>query len=90
MFVSGATAVATVDDTPVNLITLSGKNRSLFIVNEGTVAGFFSIDGTNWARIPAGPSSIGPFPIIDYPQVTVQIKRVATLSNMTGVWAFTN
>lgn len=88
---SGETAIGTAGDTPVNLITVSGRNRNLFIVNEGTTPGFFSLNNftTPGNRIPAS-SSIGPYPIIDGAQITVQIKRVPSGSDMTGVWAFTN
>ncbi len=93
MLTSGLTAISTSSDTAVDLIVDTVSNntvgRSAFIINEGSVAGFFSLDGVNWARLPAGPSAVGPLLFNYAGTVHIQAKRVASGSNLTGLWAFT-
>jgi hypothetical protein len=90
MKTSGATAKATTADTAVELISATTTGRPftwLSIINEGSVAGFFSIDGgTTWARLPAGPSAVS-IPV-GVKSLAVQIKRVAGGTNLSGVWGF--
>lgn len=90
MISSGTTAIATASDTAVTLLTINQTVRRITIINEGSVAGFFSIDsGTVWARLPAGPSSV----TIEVPETpitnrTVQIKRESGGSNVEDVYGF--
>lgn len=91
MISSGATAVATTDDTPV-IVKDFGANtmREVTIINEGSVAGFFCLNGNSsvaadWSRLPAGPSSI-TIRLAD--KVNLYVKRVPSGSNVTGVWAW--
>jgi hypothetical protein len=84
---SGTTAIATTSDTPVQALTITGWVNNVVIQNEGTIAGFASVDGgTTWIRLPAGPCDLtlhGPFQ-----SPSVQVKRVAAGSNLTGIWAY--
>ena len=90
---SGLTAIATTSDTPVDLITaaqlkdLAPRNPvCVVIINEGAVAGFISLDGgTSWPyRLPA-TAAITIDRLVDVSGI--QVKRVASGSNVTGVWA---
>lgn len=91
MYSSGTTAVATSNDTAVSLITIpagASYNR-LVIINEGTVAGFYSIDGGNtWARLPAGVAGT-PYRVecLDRSSTSPQVKRIASGSNLASVYA---
>lgn len=86
---SGLTGGATTDDSAVELIAYSalrGTERNASIVNEGTVAGFFSLDGkVTWDRLPA---------LYEVPRLnrqkrvhSVWIKRIASGSNLSSVFA---
>ena len=89
MISSGTTAKATTDDTSVVLLAKADMprkaNLTIRIVNEGAVAGFYSVDGgAAWARLPA--SSI----VEDQSQEvngSLLMKRVASGSNLSGVYA---
>jgi photosystem II stability/assembly factor-like uncharacterized protein len=87
---SGETAIATTSDTAVTALAADTSQAYLtevFIINEGTTPGFFSIDGgTTWARLPAGPSSVR----IALRQIYqgVKVKRVAGGSNLSGVYVW--
>ena len=87
---SGTSAVATSGDAAVNVVTVVQVTH-LVIVNEGTAKGFFSIDGgTTWFYLPAGsasaPSSVSVNTYLA--NVTIQVKRVASGTDLSGVYAF--
>lgn len=87
---SGETAKATTDDTAVEVIAAQSKGsqpyRHCRIVNEGAVAGFYSIDGgTTWERLPA--SSYLTDDGVYIMNKALQIKRVAGGSDLSGVYA---
>lgn len=84
---SGETPVSTTSDAPVTLLTANttGIKRSVTIINEGSVAGFFSFDGATWARLPA--SSTQTFDNVHCTQA-VQVKRTSGGANLTGLYAF--
>lgn len=88
MFSNGTTAIATTDDTAVSVFTSSSGYlvNQLTVINEGGVAGFFSDDGgTTWARLPA--TSSVTIKITPPKAVDVKVKRVASGSNLSGVYA---
>jgi len=89
MLSSGTTAIATTDNSAVTLLAASETlHNHLTIINEGGVAGFFSIDGgTTWFRLPAGPSSISMDDVHLFDQA-VTVKRITDGSNLSGVYAF--
>lgn len=92
MLDSGTTAIATSSDTAETVIANSSGviiRHGVTVINEGAVAGFFSINnGNNWFRLPAGPASVTleidklPFAPV------VKVKRIASGSDVTGVYAF--
>lgn len=89
MLSSGTTAKATVSDTAVVLITAddstSGRCNRATIVNEGSVAGFWSPDaGTTWARLPANTA----FQVKWFGRSNLTAKRVASGSDLAGIWAW--
>jgi hypothetical protein len=88
---SGETAISTSSDAEVTVLTLTqGGYTEVVITNEGTVAGFVSIDnGSTWMRLPAGPSS-RTFSVRGMLRMVVKVKRVASGSNLTGIWADAN
>jgi hypothetical protein len=96
MLSSGTTAQATTSDTAVTVIAASDAkiNRVTFI-NEGTVAGFGSPDaGVTWVRIPAAAAATSPISVtVDFREspkknAGIQIKRIASGSNMSGVYVY--
>jgi len=88
MVSSGTTAKATDGNDAVTLLPISsnGQEWDLTILNEGSVAGYFSVDaGTTWLRLPAGPASItGRYTITG----DVQIKRIEDGTDLAGVWGW--
>lgn len=89
MISSGVTATATSGDTAVTLFDCAGTAVfRVTVVNEGGVAGFFSIDGgTTWARLPATSSVTVPIP--EKPRsIICKVKRIAGGSNLSGVYGF--
>jgi hypothetical protein len=96
MLSSGTTAQATTSDTAVTVIAASDAkiNRVTFI-NEGTVAGFGSIDGVSHgcaSPLPPQPPrpSRSPIDFRESPKKNpgIQIKRIASGSNMSGVYVY--
>ncbi len=87
---SDTTAVATVSDAAVTLVAGVGPGRGyryIAVINEGAVAGFFSIDGgTRWARLPASGSVF--LSNIQTAGEVVKIKREPGGSNLSGVYGF--
>lgn len=94
---SGTTAIATTSASNATLIAADATitiNR-VTVINEGTVAGFFSSDnGTNWVRIPAAAAATSPVSVTDdfreNPRKLaygVLIKRDGG-SNMAAVWGY--
>ena len=85
---SGETAKATTDDNPITLIDATDQETigHLTIINEGGVAGFFSVDGgETWLRLPAnGARSLDGLQVFNQ---AIQAKRVAGGSNLSGVYA---
>ena len=86
MISSGTTAIATsgagaVTAAAATLTTI----RRLTIINEGSEAGFFLIEGTTWCRLPA-TSTVNLEPNAALP-VGVQVKRQAS-TNLSGVYVF--
>ena len=87
-FSSGETALATTTDAPVNAIVrpVNGffkSMKNLMVVNEGAAAGFVTIDGETWIRVPAQETIILRSMLIT---ATVQIKRPAGGTDMSGVF----
>ena len=86
---SGLTAQVTTTDTAIELVAAvpDAEVTGVCVMNEGPVAGFFSIDGgTEWARLPAGGS-----PTLDrclLINTAVLVKRVAGGANLSGLWGF--
>ena len=88
---NGLTAVATVSDTAVDaLVVTGGRVNQVTIINEGSVAGFFQVngDGTegDWCRLPAGPSAVTNTYKETISSLTVKVKRIASGSNLAGVF----
>ena len=95
--VSTLAGAATSGDAAVTLLTLSGSYSQITILNEGTVAGFVSVDGwLNAIKLPAGatgaPASItisaavpGGIPS---GTMTVAMRRATGGTDLTGVSAF--
>ncbi len=103
MINSGATAITTGgSDNPVTLFTVPANYSApsaagfpqnaftLTLLNEGSTAGFWSVDGTNWQRLPAGPAQVTsavPFGTSGA-ATAVQVKRVPGGSDLTGIWGW--
>ncbi len=88
MISSGETAVATASNASVTLIAaVAGQFfQQLVIVNEGSVAGYFSIDGgATWGRLPAS-ARLDLSVRIENQAVT--IKRITDGSNLADVYGF--
>ena len=84
-----AEAVATTSDTAVTVLSSIDRDEAdLHILNTSSVAGFFSIDGgTTWAYLPAGPCDLK---LAGVPSsASVKVKRIASGSNLTGNYAWT-
>ena len=91
MITSGETAIATSGDTAVDVFTSptagSTGYTQVVVINEGAVAGFFSIDGgTTWARLPASSSIICKPANASVP--SLKVKRVASGTNLAGIWGW--
>ena len=85
---SGVTAKATTDDTAVEVIAATAEKifRHARIINEGTVAGFWSIDGgTTWERLPASTALTDDGVFIK--NKAIQVKRIAGGSDLSGIYA---
>ncbi len=84
---SGVTAKATTANAAIEVIAATNAKifRHVRIVNEGAVAGFFSIDGgTNWERLPA--SAVVTDDGIFIKNMAIQIKRISGGSDLSGVF----
>ena len=96
--VSNTTAGATTTDAAVEIISAATFGAqpiyNITIINEGTIAGFFSVDGgIGWQRLPATVASTNPVPLTLRSQMKafsggVQIKRIASGTNLANVWAY--
>ena len=84
---SGTTATVTVGAGAADLITAQGFEFSgVMICNEGSVAGFFSLDGgTTWGRLPV--TSIISLDLRRLACNSIKIKRDG-VSDMAGVYGF--
>lgn len=88
---SGVTAKATVTDAAIDVLASTpGTNKvyDVTILNEGSVAGFYSLDGgVTKSRLPAGPCAINldlrRAPI----DLSLKLYRVVSGSDVTGVFA---
>jgi hypothetical protein len=90
MISSGTTAIATSGAGSVTLLSGSGSFGQLVIINEGSIAGFFSLDsGATWGRIPgaATGSSVTLGFRVTLQDPVVKVKRDGG-SDMTGLYAF--
>jgi hypothetical protein len=90
--IANTTAVATTGNDPVNLLANPDGTilRRIHIINTGTVAGYFSLDGGNtWAYLPAGHTDRPYELVIELLQgtnSTIKVKRVADGNNLEGVY----
>lgn len=76
------TAIVTTTDAAVPVLTTSRPRAGRgYIVNKGTVDGFFRLDGGDWCVLPAAGS-------IEIPQSfsTLDVCRIPSGSNLAGVW----
>jgi hypothetical protein len=84
---SGLTPIATTTDAAVTAIAADAANdiNQVIFANEGTVAGFFSIDsGTTWHRLPSEHvTTIGNVLISNK---NIQVKRVAGGSDLSDIY----
>jgi hypothetical protein len=88
MLSSGTSAITTNSTASVQLLSVPSQTlfKLLAIINEGTTAGFFSIDnGTTWARLPAG-AEFGLRDIVVTGNVLVK-RDSSDLSGIFG-WAY--
>lgn len=89
---SGTTAVATNGTAAATLILVANPVtvNGISVVNEGSVAGFFSVDnGASWRRLPAQGSRTLPVHNAQlYISGNILIKRdPSASSDMSGVYA---
>jgi hypothetical protein len=89
MISSGTTGISTSGAGNVTLITAGGvQYNRIVIINEGSNAGFFSVDnGTTWGRIPAATASAPGF--VEWWGIStrdVLMKRAS--ADMSAVFAF--
>jgi hypothetical protein len=86
---TGVTALATTSDAAVEALAADAVNaiHHLRIVNEGEVAGFYSIDGgATWFRLAAEiTESVDDVKILN---AAIQIKRVAGGSDLADVYVY--
>ncbi len=85
---SGATPLATSGNAAVTALAANANAvyHHVRIVNEGTVAGFYSIDGgSTWNRLPA--QSVVEDNGVKVVNQAVEIKRVASGSDLSSVYA---
>lgn len=92
MIPSGSTGTVTVGNAAVIVIALTGivsGLKNIHVTNEGTAPGFLSVNGgVDWIRI-AGGTATQPFLLTLYGiqfSGSVQIKRVAGGTDMSGIW----
>jgi hypothetical protein len=92
---SGLTAKATSGDAAVTVIANEGNLlvSEAVVVNESAVPGFFSVDGgANWMRLPAGTATVPFVTRVDLRHqpisAVVMVKRIASGSDVTGVFAW--
>lgn len=83
---SGTSATTTNSDSAVTLVAAQSIGfRHVLIVNEGSVAGFWSKDGNEWHRLPADF-----FLILDYSHEhlrgPLQVKRTPGGTDLAGVY----
>lgn len=87
MISSGQTAITTSTDAPVAALVVPAATqaRSVCVINNGTVDGFFSLDGgTNYHFLPNKTSFTVSF---DYFYVgTITVKRITGGSNLSGIY----
>lgn len=89
MITSGIEAKSTSSDSAVQL--MKGAAKTVHIVNEGSVAGFFSLFGSEgpWARLPAnGVLDLKVDQNDRARDVDLYIRRVAGGSNLSDVYGF--
>lgn len=92
---TNTTAASTNSDAVVTVVT-GGKPAvtigALILINESAVAGFFTVDGVTWLRLPASSTVTLPFRLWGGSGQTlkngIQIKRIAGGTDLTGVWAY--
>ena len=85
---SGTTPLATSGDAAVEVLAANANAvyHHVRIINEGTAAGFYSIDGgTTWNRLPA--QSVVEDNGVKVVNQAVEIKRVAGGSDLSSVYA---
>jgi len=88
---SGTAATTTSSDTAVDLIALNATKmvRKIVIINDGSVAGFFSLDGSVWNYMPATSATtidLDKTPVIL--SRAVQVKRIPSGSNLASVYGY--
>ena len=84
---SGTAPIATTSADPVTLLEADANHAQHFVRvrNEGSVAGFYSLDGgTTWHRI--GPNEAIEATVISATRAAIQAKRDGA-TNMTGLYA---
>ena len=97
MVSNGVTAQSTTSDTAITVIAAAAMTtppyHNVGIIVTGTVTGFFSIDGGHsWTYLPASVNSV-PGTVyltslnLDGSQA-IMVKRIASGSNVTGIYAF--
>ena len=94
MIATATTGVSTSGPGNVTLLSsAAGGYARATIINEGSVAGFFSLDGgSTWGRIPAAAAATSPvvlsIPLADEAFTITIIRDPAASSDMSGVYAF--
>jgi len=84
---SGLTTIVTTTNAVAEVLAANGSATyyHVRIANEGSVAGFYSIDGgTTWGRLPA--NTVIKNDGVKIENVAVQVKRVPDGANLTGVY----
>lgn len=91
---SGTTAISTSSDAAVDVLTADSRyhDREVTVTNTGTAAGFVSINGgTTWFYLPPGITGAPvrrTFDLRHRPfSAHVQVKRIASGSNLSGIYA---
>jgi hypothetical protein len=100
MYTSGLAAIVSTTDAAVE-VPLSRKSvllgstpvHELRIVNEGTVAGFFSIDGgTTWSRMSGTPTGQASNTITvqfaGRQVISLYVKRIASGTDIGSIYAY--
>jgi len=87
---TGTTAIGTNGNAAVTAITFAGDYKTIVIVNTGSVAGFYSLDGgANWNYLTAANGSApGGIMItnINTPFTSVMIQRIQGGSDLSGIF----